>query len=288
MAAEDYTVTGSGTLCASALLNGALSPLATTANIDNFVDPGVDTLASGQIIMINNELMRLDSAIGSTITIARGCGDTIPQAHADNSRVWFFHDGYGTDETERGVGETIGVKMPVRTGSEQMTIEQAPPHEITFVGRFIRPYPPGLVRVNGQPFTTVTDLNSASPDIVLTWAHRDRVIQSNILVPHGDASVGPEEGTTYIIRVYSSGVTPTLLREVLDVTGTTWTYTTIMASEDFAAEIGGSDGDIEGTIQLSSSRDGYESYQHYTIDIVVNLDAIDPSGFGLAWGVSWD
>lgn len=286
MAAEDYTVTGDGAHASSATLAASITHATTSLSISglSFTD---EEIVVGSAVMINNEIMRMVSLTSSTLVVARGCADTIPQSHDVGSTVWFFSTGVESDETEYGVGESVGVKMPVRTTSEDMTIENAPPHGVTFVGRFIRPYPPGFVRIDGSAFYNAHTLNAANPELTLTWVHRDRVIQANVLVEHGAASVGPEPGTTYTVRIYAASAPTTVLREVAGITGLTWTYTVEMAAADLGVPIGGSAGNTNAIMELLSVRDGHESYQTYRIPFVVNLDGVSTSGWGFAWGASW-
>jgi hypothetical protein len=110
------------------------------------------------------------------------------------------------------------------------------------------------------------------PEPDLTWTHRDRLLQADVLVSHTEASVGPEAGTTYTARVFGSdGVT--LLREEDLIAGTTWQYDATMQTAD------GSPGGV--WMELESERDGLASYQAYRFFVVLN------TGYGYGYGLNY-
>lgn len=213
----------------------------------------------------SQEIVQVTARTGNNLTLARGCCDTVPAAHSTGDAIWFFDDSIGSDKLEYAGTETIGVKVLPRTTTTVLPIEHAPPIEVEFNLRFARPYPPGLVEVNGDPwFTTPITLSSAAPTLAITWAHRDRITQQDQLVDHLEASIGPEAGTTYEIRVYRAD--STLLRTVTGLTGTSWNYPVAEAVADFSA----AGSAYPGYITLRSMRDGLASFQDYRIDFTLD------------------
>lgn len=214
-------------------------------------------------IRIGDEYMRLDDidiAFG-TATVARGCIDTIPTPHTADDRIWFQTAAPATDFRDYTTGELVHVKLLTRTVSSKLNPVLAATDDITIEGRQGRPYPPGNFEINGHPFG---DLDFAytgvrifvDPDFVLTWAHRDRIVEGNFLLEHGAGSTGPETGTTYTVRVYDG---LTLLRTVTGISAATWTYTAAMAIAD---------GDLHiYRFELESVRDGFVSWQHYNVTV---------------------
>lgn len=185
------------------------------------------------------------------VTVARGVIDTVPTAHAAGVRIWFVSAGYAADATEYADGETVSALALPSTLKGRLDIGAAPSDDLTMAHRFVRPYPPGKVRIN-----TLDAPASIAGDMVLTWAHRDRTLQTAPdLVTQDAASIGPEAGTTYRLRIYND-VTDTLLRTETGLTGTTYTYT--QATE--AADNGGSP-TTRTRIELEAQRDGYTSWQ---------------------------
>lgn len=267
MAANDYEVRSTGTLCPVGYLASDIGPDATVLPIANFseVEGLEDDLVLGMGVMVNGEIMRLDTKAMPNLTVARGCADTIPSLtpHPAGSVVWFFSRDVASDEREYAATETVGVKLPIFTGSGgSVPLNYTPAHSLTFNWRQARPYPPGNVRVNDtlwheQPFSLATDATG----LVLTWAHRDRLVQADQLVGHNESSVGPEAGVTYLINVLDDvGATV----RSLSTSDTTWTYTRAAASADFGADV-----TANATIELQAIRGGLESLAKYTIAIEV-------------------
>lgn len=216
--------------------------------------------------MINEEILSVVANNVTSITVARGCCDTIPQEHASGSTIWFFDDSINSDLVEYAGNETLGVKvLPKTLSGGAVPIANADPIEITFGFRFIRPYPPGLVEINGDPWFQSFELSPDILEFVISWAHRNRVTQGDTLVDHLSASVTPEVGTTYRLRVFTAA--DELVRSITGITGDTLTYTHVEALVDFDAI---SVGHISAYMLLDAVRDGYTSWQGYRIDFVLD------------------
>lgn len=104
----------------------------------------------------------------------------------------------------------------------------------------------GQLRVNSSAYPS-----SISGDLTVSWAHRDRVAQGESLADSEQASIGPEAGTTYTLRVYEG---MTLRRTYSGITGTSQTY----SNSDEIAD-GGPFNPVRFT--LHAVRDGLESAQ---------------------------
>lgn len=79
-------------------------------------------------------------------------------------------------------------------------------------------YPPAKLRINGAAYPASDTSGSYS----ITWQHRDRLLQSDQIVPEGDGSIGPEPGTTYNVRIYDDE--NNLVRDI-NTSGTSHSYT---------------------------------------------------------------
>ena len=214
-------------------------------------------VALGALVRIDDEYMRLDGLdiSAGTITVARGCADTIPQLHLDKTRIWFQTAFPTGDYRDYASGEIVGVRLISRTSSQTLDPAFAYEDFITMGSRQGRPYPPGDMKVNGTgfgdgPFVTTGDVD-------FTWAYRDRILQSNVLFEHEAASIGPEAGTTYNVYVYDyDGVT--LLRTA-STGGTSYSY---------AAGDAVTDGDPPSMwFKIESVRDSISSWQYYWINV---------------------
>lgn len=276
MANSDYSVTAtSAPFCPNAQLDGAASALQTVIPINNIRAAGADEVLAGEAAMINGEIIKIVSFTATEMIVARGCADTIPQPHASGSRVWFFNDGFGNDGREYAGSETVGVKILPKTASQQVPMANSPPNALTFNFRFARPYAPGLVTVNGDPFTSVKTIDPTDNTLTLAWAHRDRVSQFDQLIDHAATSIGPEAGTTYTVKAHKASDN-SVVRTTTGIAGASWTYPLATARSDFGITAG-APGDPEvltdGYLTLEAVRDGYTSWQKYRIDFKVSNEA---------------
>lgn len=274
MANSDYTVRGQGGITPHGLLQAALLPgdgFMTITNFQEVQGPAAD-LQVGMGVMIGDEIIRLDTNTLPTFAISRGCADTIPAAHAANSQVWFFSLSADGDNREYAATTEIAVKvLPVSATDGPVPISAAPPHDLTFNWRFSRPYAPGLMRCNGLPwYAGPFEFEDEDTEFAFSWRHRDRVLQADQLVPHGDASIGPEPGTTYTVLVYDSS--NTLVRTVTGLTGETWVYDRADAEADVPSGT--------GRVEIFAVREGLNSWQRY----VTFIRPGGGVGFGAAFG----
>lgn len=282
MASSDYTVRASGTLATVAPLSVGVGPLTTRLALQRIIGNSRVGVKENTPAMIENEIVKIVAVGEGYIDVERGCADTIPAGHGAGALVWFIHQSVGYDTQEYVNGETVAVKILVKSGPKRMSLESAPPRDLTFVGRAFRPYPPGNVQVDGTPWGSIRNLSEAHTALVFTWAHRDRVAQADVLSGHSVGNIGPEPGQTYIIKVYKADNT---LVKTVPVAGTTWTYSVADARTDLG--VGTNDNAIPGYITLCSVRGGVESMQRYRTDIRVSGSGISLKRWGVSWGSSW-
>jgi len=174
------------------------SPEARVIPVTSWRDIGeveIGTLAS-----IGGELVRVDGITPTTITVGRGCLDTIPRAHASGTPVIFFDEVARITEDSWAAGETLAARLLPETGRGTLAFALAPEDIVTLDRRAIRPLPPGRVQGNGSFAPNVDALVTGS--LALTWTHRDRLTQTSpVIVDHTGASIGPEPGVGYVIEV---------------------------------------------------------------------------------------
>lgn len=260
MAASDYKLTASGPMCPFGVLAGAVGYSATTIFLSNLSSTRPNDIEVGMAAMIDDEIVRVDAIDFPTVTLARGCADTIPAVHQAGSLIWFFSLSLGTDSRAYVAGDTVAVKLlPFSTSGNNIPIAASPPHNVNFNWRAARPYPPAAVLCEGSAwYNGVKQMSLGDNELVWTWNHRDRLLQADQLVPHGDADIGPEPGTTYGVRVLDPD--GAVLRTVTGIVGKTWTYTRAMIEVDnFTAP--------EAFVELYSERGGFTSLQRYVTAI---------------------
>lgn len=211
-----YAETGEAPHCPTAVLNGAIGKTETA--IPYLSGVSLELLEGAGYLVMNGEYMRLDAINPTlaTLTVARGALDTVPKNHADGE-VIFFADGFmSSDAIEYSETEIAQAKIQTQTGRGVLDLSITPEDSVTMAARQARPYPPGKLRINGAAYPV-----AIMGDLVVTWAHRDRTLQTAYVVTQDEANIGPEAGVTYTVNVYGDG--GTLLHTEAGVTGTSYT-----------------------------------------------------------------
>lgn len=283
MANSDYNISGNST---------DFTPLAELGQEADYMDrtlylgranfPRTDSLKVGMAALCDDEFMQVTALGPGTVAVKRGCADTVPAKHLFKTFIWFIGtDVVGSDGIERPAGQTTGVKyQPYTTGGGAYPLDKQPPDEVTYNWRFFRPYPPGQMRVRNQRWYIEQKISSENPNMRVTWSHRDRLIEQDQLIDHDVGNIGPEPGTSYTVRIYNKqGVlkrTETgIMAKVRDARGNliapSWTYTWSQAMVDLGFNEPSEDGvEVEGFLTLFATREGFDSWQGYTIKFVVN------------------
>ncbi|PHS21733.1 MAG: hypothetical protein COA84_15070 [Robiginitomaculum sp.] len=254
------------------------------------LDADVQDIRIGSLASIGDEYVRIDSvqvysdafalpdafavndafATAATITLGRGCLDTVPQAHAIGETVFFWSDLPASDRVEYFGGETVDVKLRTATGAELLSQSDAPSDTVAFAQRAIRPYPPGNLQIDGNYSVVLV-----SGVFSLTWAHRDRLIQTTgVYEDHTYGNIGPEASVTYRFvaeMLDQSGVVIQVLEDTSLGSVTSHSFDTSILFDAFAPvdAFAVSDVFLSSAKYLKTSvfseRDGYESWQSASI-----------------------
>lgn len=238
-----YTEADDADWCATALCVADHGPADTLIGISHLRHD--DEVSIGAMVLWGQEICRLDAIdrVVGTVLLGRGCVDTVPAAHAAGSRLWILTDAMALDPARYTSPATVQAKLPTRTGSASLPLADAPQLAITTAQRQHRPYPPGRLRIDG----------AVPPSLVVgafdvAWAHRDRLLQADQLIDADAASIGPEPGTSYILRVYIDAV---LDQEQPSIIGS-------------ATSIPVLSGNGPARLEVWAVRDGLESWQAAT------------------------
>lgn len=226
----------------------------------------------GECIYLGEEIIRIDSVVdhGSEmwLNVSRGVYDTVPAPHAAGELAWFFEDDVGSDSVAYVSGEQVDGKVLPYTFSGRYPEDQAPIDTVNMRHRFIRPYPPGYVWLNNQwRWYTKVSLSKNAPVLTFSWTHRDRVAQEDTRVDHEVGNIGPEPGTTYIIRFYNDQ--NVLVRQERGIAGTSYQYLWSQAMSDLGVTEQDDGRVFDMRARLSSTRAGYDSWQDYWMQIQV-------------------
>lgn len=174
------------------------SPEARVIPVTGWRDIG--EVAIGTLASVGGELVRVDGITPTTITLGRGCLDTVPRAHPSGTPVIFFDESARVTEDAWAAGETLAVRLLPQTGQGTLIFSLSPEDSVTLDRRALRPLPPGRVQGNGSYSPDVDAL--VTGDLALTWTHRDRLTQTSpVIADHTEASIGPEPGVGYVIEL---------------------------------------------------------------------------------------
>ncbi len=278
-----YVDSGPSEFVAAVAILGALTGEADDDVVTVTPGPALDAINANSLAIIDGEIVRIDAFTqnGSNvdITIGRGCLDTVPAPHIAGSWLIFLQLAEPMEAPTFLASETAAVKLVTRLTSSSLSLFLAPEDTVTFASRAIRPYPPGAMQINGSyawdQFVT---------DAVVTWAHRDRTIQTTPIPEDATASdIGPEAGTTYTLvaeAIDANRLPISTLDTAAMGTATSYDWDDATVLPDGTSRI---------RFTVTSERDGYESWQGATIELAVlfppeNLlvDLIT-GGFSFSW-----
>lgn len=216
-----FTLVAGGDFSPTGLLSGDISRTTSTFTLAGGQD--LDLVEVGSEAMVDDEKMVV-TAIDpetSSVSVGRGCVDTVAVPHLAGARMWFTDNFIGADPTEYVGGETVNAKLLTRTAQGTLDPGLATTLNLTMAHRQSLPYPPGQLRING-----VSEPASASDVISVGWAHRDRVLQADQLVDDEVASIGPEPNVRYALRFLDASAA--LLVEKLDIATTSVSATAVL------------------------------------------------------------
>ncbi|MGE4366218.1 phage tail protein [Thermomonas sp.] len=243
----DYADSGSGEWTPTGTLQAAIGPTATSIILTAASD--LEQVGLGETAMLGSdetaEIVRVDGISDSTITIARGCLDTVPRAWPAGTRFWGYDQYTASATTEYTDGETVDVKVLTRTASDLLDEMLAPGDSVVMGSRAARPYPPGKLRITDTVASNVAYPTECVGALTVSWAHRDRLLQDDQVIDASEASIGPEAGTTYTVRFYLDGVLDSTQTGISGTSSTPYTLT----------------GNGQGRVEVEAVRDGLTSWQ---------------------------
>jgi hypothetical protein len=241
----ELTETSTGEWCPSALIVEAAGYIDTSFTLT--AASRLDLVEVGSWALWDEEIVRVDAIDEEalTITLGRGCADTVPWQHDANSRIWFCGDWASTDGAQYLDGETVSAALLTRTTIDELPLTNATVLTVELDQRHYRPYPPAGLLIGGVAYP-----EEVLGDVAFTWVARDRVMQSDQLFDTSAAAIGPEAGVTYNVRCY---VNDTLDTELLDTSSTSFTWTPSTTAG-------------VGQVAVSSVRGGLESLQALTAE----------------------
>lgn len=252
------------------LLSADMGYADTSVYIDNSFD--VNTVETATHALIDDEIVRVDSLTadsnGYTVTVGRGCLDTVPTTHAAGKPMFFWDETVSTNNTDYSASDSIDVYLIPRGTGGSVNAEAVDDNNVTFNSRAYRPYPPGRLTIDSNFYPEVVPY---SDPIVIRWAHRDRQEQTaDTILDTTDIDVGPEVGTTYNLRVYhyplddgtrDSNAETQIVNET-GLTGHRYELSPPASYEGYYL------------VELESVRSGYKSWQTHEFMFLIELDSL--------------
>jgi hypothetical protein len=201
-------------LCPTCLLDGALDIHDGSGNlITTIVIKDINSLSLLGVIgcwgFIDDEKILCvdvdddpESPTYLTMTVERGVLDTVPAAHDDSAKIWWFNDIAGS----RIVGAAyLKGEQPYLWATSNSSIDQAalsattPKFHPTLVADWYAPYPPANVTFEGVRFR-----ENIGARFEMQISGRNRLTQSNQFLAWDESGTEPESGTTLEVRVYDA------------------------------------------------------------------------------------
>lgn len=244
-----FALADEGSWCPTATVVEALPKSEAPVTVTISAGSELHEVEVGEAAIIDAEILRVDAIdlTDGTLTLARGCVDTVPAEHSAGSRVWFPDSGGALDPTTYG-SVAVDAKVLTRTSTGALTEALAPTDSIALTARQGRPYVPGRFRINGQAYPATSFARLA-----IAIAHRDRLSQAGQLVDSAAVSIGPEPGTTWTVRIYRQPTT--LLHTEAGLTGADFTWL--------------ADVDADLRVEVEAVRGGVVSRQKYVHALTV-------------------
>jgi hypothetical protein len=232
----------------------------TTMTLNTLIDISHAPLPCAALIVDGggaNEIVNITAfnPLTGACTIARGCVDTVANPHAGGVQV-FFIDGYvGSDGEQYTASEVVHNKPLPNAPLGQLDISLATDIPVTIAGRALLPFPPAFPKINGTRY----DLSAgATGPFTLSWIERNRITQADTMIDQTHATVTPEAGTTYTVRVYSSSAV--LLSTFSPISGTS-----VLINSGASDTL---------TLQLEAQCNGLTSLEHWVIPVAFTNNSL--------------
>ena len=285
--ANVYTDDGSGY---SLSVVADFAPWAYTADALTEVTTSVDASSSkdlsiataGTLAYINDEIVQVsaideDSSGIYTLTLVRGCLDTVPVKHGAGSAIILWEEFAESSETQYVRGEEVSAKFLTTTEQDQLTLAEAPEDSMQLDSRAIRQFAPGNLRIDGLYYPQSYTWTGTH---TLTWNRRSNVVLAFGGV-FGHAETGDvssaSDSQTYVVEVWV----------LMDTTSASYDYEKIFEKNvgdvvTYDLDVSSVDGDSvdsnymdvpEGAraveVRVTAVQDGYRSWQSATVSLQV-------------------
>lgn len=183
----------------------------------------------------------------------RGMLDTVPRAWAIGVRAFVVpFSSVAVDPTIRSAGEDTSYWLLTRTTIGRLEMAETPQINITMSDRPYRPNRPANVKINGTAFATVNAVGQTQ--LTVTWANRNRALESTQALKWTDGTVAGEAGQT--TRIIVSDMSGNVIKSYEGLAGTS----KVVPVSDLT-------GYSSVKVKVVAVRDGLESLQGNTFTV---------------------
>ncbi|TPN04532.1 phage tail protein [Mesorhizobium sp. B2-1-2] len=146
------------------------------------------------------EIATVQSIDTDGVHINRGMLDTIPRAWTAGTQAFVIPAGAAiADSTVRSAFEDASYWILTRTTAGRLDLAHAPQVNVTLSERPYQPNRPANVQINGVGFGPISGVGIT--ELTVTWANRNRILESTQAMKWLDANVAGEPGQTTKITV---------------------------------------------------------------------------------------
>jgi hypothetical protein len=220
----------------------------TLGNID------LTKISVGSLALWDSELVVVEVINGQTVTLGRGCVDTVAALHAAGSYLWFYDGQTGDVDRSFNAGDNVALQLIAYAGTTGVDPSLAGVHNFTVTGRINAPFPPRQVAIADRPFG---EGQSATSGETLTWASSNRITQASIVYADDAAGIDPEPNTTWSVRI-TDGSNNVVLEQ--------------LNTTDMSVELPQVTGADNWTIELWATRDSIDSVQKHVFVVPYSDD----------------
>ncbi len=210
-------------------ISGITSTITQTANaVVCSLAKTISNISIGDRAIINSEIVRIDAIdfSANTLTLARGCIDTVPAVHPESSLIMVYSNVSNVADRLFSANTTVNLKLLTRTSQGELSLASAPAANLTTNKRMQRPYPPAAVKLNGNFYP-----HQIEGDLTVSWSHRNRLLQTNRIPSFLESSVSAEENTTYNLSIFDASNIKIFEKTDMNVTSVTWPIPRIFDGE---------------------------------------------------------
>lgn len=207
-------------------------------DVDDIATITDSEFAAGRLLVLVDEEILACQAVTNpgdgTLAIAnvlRGAMDTVPAAHLANAVVWFISSGIVTTrQTPILVDGDENAKLLPENSIGVYPLASATNLTVTLNSRYLRPFPPGNVRIGSLVWGVVP--STVTGDLAFSWSTRNRLTQTDMVRQDAsDVPGGGEADQTFNVTIRIDGI---LIRVVSVGVDQHYTYTAAQRTLDNA------------------------------------------------------